>query len=230
MADAVARVLAADAAQFELEITRFREGAPDEATAVGAGIVDPAGDRGRMRFELFPNDTDLAPVAIGPIDITWDATDYWATAGPEDADESWRHTTRAAAPEKALIGRVNEEPLALLRLAATAEPDDVEALPPASLRGRTAERWLISVPAAVAGDAYVPPETYLALQQIFGRPDLPLEVWLVDGEVARVGYVLEREKAPSGGPDRIETWYDWSAIGEPIDLVIPPVGEIVEID
>jgi hypothetical protein len=103
-------------------------------------------------------------------------------------------------------------------------------MPPGNLAGRTAERWLISVPAEAAGDAFVPPETYLAFERVFGRPDLPLEVWLVDGEVARVGYVLERAKAPYGGPDRIETWYDWSAVGEPIDLVIPPEGEIVELD
>ena len=41
---------------------------------------------------------------------------------------------------------------------------------------------------------------------------------------------VARVLAPYGGPDRIETWYDWSAVGEPIDLVIPPNGEIVEID
>ena len=76
----------------------------------------------------------------------------------------------------------------------------------------------------------MPPETYLGFSQVFGRPDLPLEVWLVDGEIARVGYVLERERAPYGGPDRIETWYDWTAVGEPIELTLPPKGEIVEID
>jgi hypothetical protein len=229
VAGAAARFLASDSARFELQVRRFKPGLPEELTAAASGIVDPAADRGRMRFEVFPNDPEGSPFALGPFDIAWDPTDYWTTAG-QDPDGAWQHTTRAEAPAMALIGRVNEEPLALLRLAAVADPEDVEAAPPTQLEGKTAERWLVSVPAETAGEAHVPPETYLAFSEVFGRPDLPLEVWLVDGEIARVGYVLEREKAPYGGPDRIETWYDWSAIGEPIDLTIPPAGEIVEVD
>lgn len=226
--DAVSRLLESDSATFELVITRFKPDLPAEVTAVGSGVVDPAGDRGRMRFELFPNDPEGAPFSLGPIDIAWDPTDYWTSAGPDDSDGAWQHTTRASAPGMALIGRVNEEPLALLRLAAAA--DDAELAAPSEFAGEPAERWLLSVPADAAGEAFVPPDTYLAFSQVFSRPDLPLEVWLVGREVVRVGYVLEREKAPYGGPDRIETWYDWSAIGEPIELTLPPTGEIVEID
>ena len=230
IADAVDALLASDSAAFELVVTRFKPDVPGELTAAASGVVDPAGDRGQMRFELFPNDPDGSPFAIGAFDIAWSPTDYWTKAGPDELEGAWQHTTRAAAPGMALIGRVNEEPLALLRLASAAEPDEVEALKPAQLNGQPAERWLIPVPADRAGDTFVPPDTYLAFSQIFGRPDLPLEVWLVDGEVARVGYVLEREKAPYGGPDRIETWYDWSDVGEPIELTLPPKGEIVEIE
>jgi hypothetical protein len=229
LAGALTRFLDSDSATFELVTTRFKPDLPPEVTAVAAGVVDPAADRGRMRFELFPNDREGTAFALGPFGIAWDSTDYWTTAGPDDLDAAWQPTTRAKAPDMALIGRVNEEPLALLRLAALAGPGDVEAGPPAQLGGKAAERWLVSVPAEAAGETFVPPETYLAFSQVFGRPDLPLEVWLVDGEVVRVGYVLEREKAPYGGPDRIETWYDWSALGEPIDLTLPPKGKIVEI-
>ena len=224
LADAVDVFLATDSAAFDLVVTRFKPGVPDELTAAASGVVDPAGDRGRMRFELFPNDAEGSPFAFGAFDIAWDPTNYRTKAGQDDLDGAWQHTTRAAAPGMALIGRVNEEPVALLRLAAAAEPDEVEALPPGQLNGQPAERWLVSVPATTPASQFVPPETYLAFSQVFGRPDLPLEVWLVDGEVARVGYVLEREKAPYGGPDRIETWYDWSDIGEPIELTLPPRG------
>jgi hypothetical protein len=33
-----------------------------------------------------------------------------------------------------------------------------------------------------------------------------------------------------GALDRSETWYAWSEVGEPMNLVIPPAGEIVEVD
>jgi hypothetical protein len=75
----------------------------------------------------------------------------------------------------------------------------------------------------------VPPDTYLSLPVTFDVNAFPLEVWTVDGVIRRVGYVLEREKAPYGGPDRFETYYDWSDLGDPIELVIPPHGEIVEL-
>ncbi len=85
------------------------------------------------------------------------------------------------------------------------------------------------MPADRAREAWVPPDTYLGFETIFGLDELPIEVWLVDGRIARVGYVLEREKAPYGGPDRNETWYAWSAFGEPIQLAIPPQGTIEEV-
>jgi hypothetical protein len=128
-----------------------------------------------------------------------------------------------------MIGRVNEEPLALLRLAAAAEPATIQPLPDGVVDGVPAQRWLIPVPADRARDAWVPPDTHLGFETIFDLDALPLEVWLVDGQIARVGYVLERAKAPYGGPDRNETWYAWSDIGAPIELAIPPEGMIVEV-
>ena len=122
VAQAAADFMASDSATFTLVIKRFKPGTPDEVSAAASGVVDPAADRGRMRYELFPNDPDGSPFALGPFDIAWDATDYWTSAGPDDLDPAWQHTTRAAAPGMALIGRVNEEPLALVRFAAAAEP------------------------------------------------------------------------------------------------------------
>lgn len=42
--------------------------------------------------------------------------------------------------------------------------------------------------------------------------------------------MLAREKALYGGPDRHETWYDWSDLGAPFDVEMPPEGRIVELD
>lgn len=221
--------LAESSARFELRIDRFKPDLPDELTALASGRVDPADDRGSMTYELLPDEPADSPMALPPFDIVWDATDFWTTAGPDALDGTWQHVTRERSPEMALIGRVNEEPLALVRFAAEADPATIEALPAAVLDGVAHERWLIHVPVAVARAAYVPPETYLAFDTIFAIDALPLEVWLLDGRIARVGYVLEREKAPYGGPDRIETWYAWSEVGEPMDLVIPPAGKIVEV-
>lgn len=219
-------LLEQSSARFDLSVDLFKPGLPDETTALGSGTVDPAGDRGTMRWDIFPEDSRLT---FEPFDIAWDPDDYWVATEPDGGERTWRHTTRDAAPEMATIGRVNEEPLALLRLAAAAEPATIQPLPDSVLDGVPAERWLIPVPAERAREAWVPPDTYLGFETIFGLDALPLEVWLVDGRIARVGYVLEREKAPYGGPDRNETWYAWSAFGEPIELEIPPQGTIEEV-
>jgi hypothetical protein len=219
-------LLEQSSARFDLRVDLFKPGLPDEATVLGSGVVDPAGDRGTMRYDLFPEDSRLT---FEPFEITWDPDDYWATTDADQEKRVWRHTTRDEAPEMATIGRVNEEPLALLRLAASADPATIQRLPDGVLDGFPAERWLIPVPADRARDAWVPPDTYLGFETIFGLDELPLEVWLVDGRIVRVGYVLEREKAPYGGPDRNETWYAWSAFGAPIDLAIPPEGTIEEV-
>jgi hypothetical protein len=222
--------LAESSARFELRIDRFKPDLPDEVTALGSGVVDPAGDRGSMTYELLPDEPADSPLALPPFDIVWDATDWWA-ADPVKGDkpQRWTHATRARVHETALIGRVQEEPLGLLRFVAAADPASFEALPADKLDGKIAERWLVPVPVGAARAIYVPPDTYLAFDTIFDVDALPLEIWLINGRVARVGYVFEREKAPYGGPDRIETWFDWTDVGEPIELEIPPAGEIVEL-
>ena len=222
--------LAESSARFELRIDRFKPDLPDEVTALASGEVDPAGDRGSMTYELLPGEPADSPLALPPFDIVWNETDFWTTAGPDALEGKWQHVTRERSPGMALIGRVNEEPLALVRFAAEADPATIEPLQAGVLDGVAHERWLVRVPVAVARAAYVPPETYLAFDTIYAIDALPLEIWLLDGRIARVGYVLEREKAPYGGPDRSETWYAWSEVGEPMNLVIPPAGEIIEVD
>jgi hypothetical protein len=223
---AAAWFLEQSSARFDHRVDLYKPGLPDEATALSSGTVDPAGDRGTMRFDILPEDPRLT---FEPFDITWDQDDYWTTTEPDSGERVWKHVTRAKAPEMAMIGRVNEEPLALLRFVAEADPASIEPLPPATIDGVAAERWLIPVRFATIRAAFVPPDTYLGFDRIFGLDALPLEAWLVDGRIVRLGYVLEREKAPYGGPDRNETWYAWTDVGEPIDLVIPPAGKIVEV-
>jgi hypothetical protein len=223
---AASMFLEKSSARFGLRVELFKPGLPDETTALASGVVDPAGDRGAMRYELFPEDSRMT---IGPFEITWDPDDYWTMAERDGAEGVWRHTTRDEAHEMAMIGRVNEEPLALVRFVAEADPATVEPLPAGTVDGVAAERWLVPVPFEATRAAFVPPDTYLGFESIFGLEALPLEVWLIDGRIARVGYVLEREKAPYGGPDRNETWYEWSDGGAPIELTIPPEGTIEEI-
>ena len=223
-------------AGFEATADRFKPGQPVEHEWEASGVIDPAGDRGSMRWLLLfpplsepaPSETPEPPLAA---DILWNATDYWAASSPATGDDrQWTHATRERARESAMIGRVQEEPLALVRLAAEADPSAVQPLAGVALDGEAADRWLIEVPLDRAKAAFVPPDTYLGLARIFDVDAFPLEIWTVDGAIRRVGYVLEREKAPYGGPDRFETYYDWSALGDPIDLVMPPSGRIVELD
>ena len=221
---AAAWLLEQTSARFELDYKRFRA---DETlqVAVANGVINPAGDRGSMRYDLFPDDAPDTPFRIGA-DLVWSADDWW---GKLEKPE-WTHAGREEAPDRAnIIGRVQEEPLALVRFAANADPETIVPLPPAALDGRPADRWLVTVPVAATKAAFVPPDSYLGFAQIFDRDDLPLEVWLIDGRIVRLGYVLEREKSPAGVPDRHETWYDWSEVGDPIELVIPPEGDVREM-
>lgn len=223
--DAAVWLLDQTSARFEMTVTRYR---PDETlrATVAHGVVDPAHDRGSMRYDLFPDDPPEIRISM---DVTWDATDWWGSNAIDPLDE-WVHVARDDAHERAnIIGRSQEEPLALVRFAAAADPAAISPLPEADLDGRAADRWLVSVPAADLRAAFVPADTYLGFSEIFDRDDLPLEVWLVDGRIVRLGYVLERAETPRGGPDRHETWYDWTVDGDPIQLVIPPAGEIREM-
>jgi hypothetical protein len=221
---AAAWLLDQSSARFELDYKRFRSGETLQV-AVASGLIDPAGNRGSMRYDLFPDDAPDTPFRIGA-DLVWSATDWWGRLDKPD----WTHASREEAPDRAnLIGRVQEEPLALVRFAAAGDPARFEALPPAEIAGRPAVRWLLPVPLDAAKAAMVPPDSYLGFADTFDRDDLPVEVWLVDGRIARLGYVLEREESPAGVPDRHETWYDWSAIGDAIELVIPPEGTIREM-
>lgn len=226
--EAARALLAAAAARFELRVDRFKPGLPDEVVATATGLAHPAEDAGELAYHFFPEVPADDPFRMDA-DIVWSSADVWIRLEPDGEDEAWRHVTRERAPEVALIGRVQEEPLALVRFAAGADPVEVRPLTDAQLGGATAERWLVPVPADEARAAYVPPDSYLGFESIFGVDELPLEIWLVDGRLARTGYVLEREEAPYGGPDRFETRYDWTAIGEPVAIEIPPSGEIVEI-
>ena len=221
-------LLAQSSARFSVRVDRSRPGKPDQALMSGSGVVDPAGDRGRMRYDPWvhnPGEPDFGPDIV---DIVWGPLDYWIAPPKDGADQEWLHWTRDFARTEALIGRANEEPLALVRFLARADSGDLEALAPAEHEGVPVERWLVPVAADDLRAAFVPPDTYLGFAAIYKRPTLPLEAWLANGRIVRMGYVLERDKIPAGGSDRTETWYAWSGFGEEIDLVVPPAGTIRE--
>jgi hypothetical protein len=224
-------MLTAGSATFEHTIESFRSDRPPRLEAAASGTVDPIGDRGRMRYVFFPDDDPDDDVDLSAeIEIVWDATDYWA-ASPAAGGEPrrWTHTTRARAREMALMGRVQEEPLMLIRFAAEADPATITGRSGGELDGLTVERWLLPIPIAKTEAAFVPPFTYAAMDRAFKVDALPLEVWLRDGVIVRVGYVLPRDESVAGGPDRHDTWYDWSGFDEPFDLELPPPGEIAEV-
>lgn len=222
-------------ASFEMAVDRWKPGQPTEREWEASGVVDPATDRGSMHWRLFypplgPLTPPETPQPPSELDILWNATDYWtarsATAGTE---REWTHAARERAREAAIIGRLQEEPIGLIRLAAEADRSAVEPMAPGTLDGAAADRWLIEVPLDRVKAAFIPPDTYLSLREVFGVDSFPLEAWTVDDRIRRIGYVLEREKAPYGGPDRFETYYDWSGFGDPIDLEMPPPGLIVDL-
>ena len=218
--------MTASSARFHVQTDRFRPNLPDQVLTRGDGVLDPAGDRGAMRYDFWvvnPGEPDLGDLAF---DIVWDADDWWSALPGDGADREWTHATRVWARESGWVGRAQEEPLALLRFLAAAEPADLAPLEPAEIDGLLAERWLLLVPATETRAAYLPPDSYLGFETIFDRDTLPVELWVVGPRVVRTGYALDRDEIPAGGSDRHEVYYDWSGIGEPIELVVPPVGRI----
>jgi hypothetical protein len=223
--DAARAFLELDSARFEMRQDRWKPDLPIERQWDATGIVDPHTDRGSMEWTMAPW---VEGGEVLSAEIRWDATDYWVSAAT-DADV-WRHAPRERARGVATIGRVNEEPLALIRLVASASPDHVTRLETESLHGTPAQRWRVAVSIEQAKAAFVPPDSYAAVDLVFGITEFPIEIWLQDGQIVRSGHVLSRAKAPYGGPDRFDTYYDWSALGDPIELTVPPEGTIEEID
>jgi hypothetical protein len=223
--EAARAFLELDSARFEMRQDRWKPDLPIERTADGSGLVDPHGDRGAMTWNLPPFVEGGEGITA---EIRWNATEYWVSDA--SGSDLWRHASRERARDVAIIGRVQEEPLALIRLVASAAPDRVTWLETESLNGSPAQRWRIAVSIDQAKAAFVPPDSYAAVDRVFGITEFPIEIWLQDGRIVRSGHVLSRAKAPYGGPDRIDTYYDWSAHGEPVELVIPPVGTIEEIN
>ena len=60
-----------------------------------------------------------------------------------------------------------------------------------------------------------------SLRQIYEITELPIEVWLVDGEIRRLRYAFAREKALYGGPDRTTTTYDWIPASDQLPIELP---------
>ena len=211
-------------AAFEMQHTTARRGGDDRVDAQSTGAVDPAHDSGRLTYDFLPGFT---PPNV--VDIVWNQTDFWIAIPPKAGEvPTWQHRDRPSARSEAIMGRVQEEPLALIQFVVEAEPSTIEQLPPQDLDGVSMERWLVRVPVDDAKDAFVPPDSFGALRELFGISSLPVQVWLHEGRIARTGYELGNTSIPGARPDRIEVWYDWSRFGEPLALEFPPSGRVID--
>ncbi len=216
---AVAALLELDGARVTMGVDRWKGEDGPEHLIVGDGGVEPAAARGRMRYDLsglvaIPGGS---PSPLDRIDVAWDDETLWGR--PADGD-AWEANERQAARETGgLIGRLPDEVVGLVEVVAASGAGSVTTLPPEA----GAARYLVAVPIDAAADLGVPADTPNAdvIREANGIDEIPVEVWLRDGEVVRLRYSFEREKALYGGPDRTQVTYDWTA-DPAVRIELPP--------
>ena len=217
--------------RVEARVERNREGEPEELLITADALVDPASDRGHAAV-------DFAGMLAGPsgspmttetrFEIAWDPDWTWTLVESDTGEPVWARIPRAEAADRGgLLGRMPDELLGLLRLAASATDGGVGPLPPAELDGQPAARFTVPVSAAdvVARGIPAPSMSVAQFTETYGMEVVNLETWLVGGQLRRIVLVLERERALYGGPDRTETIHDVrpASGGE---LEVPPSGTI----
>lgn len=207
-------------ARVTMAVDRWKGEVGPERLVSAQGDLMPLDERGRVVYDL--SSLFAVPGAsaspLDRIDLAWNRTTMWVW--PADGMTDWEEATRAHARENGgIIGRLPDELLGLARAVAAADPADVTGLPPDG----EATRYLVPVPVELAVGHGVPSDTPHAdvVRDAYGIDEIPVEVWLRDGEVVRLRYSFERERAPHGGPDRTQTTYDW--VADPaIRIALPP--------
>jgi hypothetical protein len=225
---AAQHLLTTKAFDLELKILRAKRATdPVETLVVGTGRMEPVTGRGHLRYDftglLTPPGSSPSPSAPNVVELVWTPDDEFVRLA-RDTNGKYETQTRARARETGgIVGRLPDEVLGLATLVAQSQASQVHPLEPAQLGGFDADRWSITVPVEAAAAAGVP--GYLpdaeAIRRQYGRSDIDVEVWLIDGVLRRLRYELARELAPYGGPDRTTTTYDWLNAADDVEIEVP---------
>ena len=227
--DAARRLL--DAQAFDVDMDLRREKRPDdpiETLIVAEGRVEPSIGRGHLRVDFsgliaIPESSE-PPDPNSTAEVIWTPEEMFARSATLPGDP-WEARTRAEGRSGGgYVGRLPDEVLGLARLVASSRPQEVKALEDAPIDGENARRWLIRMPVEATAVEGVPADVPSAaqLRDTDGVEAIEVEVWLVDGSVRRIRYVIAREKAAYGGPDRTTVTYDWSQAASDESIVVPP--------
>jgi hypothetical protein len=223
--EAAKLLLGAERVSVRMTVVRAKGEQPAEVLLHGDGALDPAGGRGRMRYDLsgllaVPG---ASPDPLDVVEVAWNDGRFWALSIDEDAG-GWQVMERQDATDNGgLIGRLPNEALGLVVLVADAERGSIEPLPPEPLGDGVAARSMVSVPLVDSADRGVPADAPNAdaIQRAYGVDAVELEVWIVDGGLRRIRYAFAREKALYGGPDLTTVTYDY--VADPtLELIVPP--------
>ena len=218
--EAPALVRAEGTFAFSATYTREVPGRDDEQYLTFEGAANVARGSGRLEADLAGLLTDPktnAPV-LERIELSWTRDELVASV---EGEQTTQPRPRARARETGgLIGRLPDEPAALVALLAHAE--SVLRVGDEEIDDRAVARFMCSVDARRAGSAGVPAEVAAAFTQALYGPELPLEVWLdADGLPRRIEYVIRLKPLRSGGkqilPARlVRGTYELSGFGSPV--------------
>jgi len=219
--EAPARARAEGTFAFEARYVRQVPNQPDETYLTLEGAVDLRAGSGRMEADvsgLFEGLPDGGAELEEPVELTWTHTRLTAVVEGEE-----QSLPRARAREEAgLIGRLPDEPAALVALLGRAE--EIRRVGDERVDGQSTVRFACSVDARRAGGTGVPAELAPAFEQaLYGRR-LPLEVWLdADGLPRRIEYLIRLKPLRGGGrqilPARVVRGrYDLFDFGAPVDV------------
>jgi hypothetical protein len=213
------RVREAGTFAFEAAYVRELPGEPHDRYLQLEGGADVAADAGWLRAELAALLAGLpeADTFEEPIELRWTRSELRARI-----DGHERSLPRAQARESGgLIGRLPDEPRALVELLAEAE--NVRRVETEVIGDRPTVRFACVVDARRAGAAGAPAELTEAFEQEVHGPTLPLDVWLDgNGLPRRIEYVVRLDPLVTRGrqilPERVvRATYDLDDFGEPVE-------------